>query len=462
MISVKALEFKMAAIIRTGLRQAMRAADPRDIATSLRHAEDRLTHTLYDALHDQILKTYSEGYISGGNLIRRHAPRGTLLTAAAPAPTEDPRIAKATQAVIYGVQDSIGGHKNQIQATMRAGFEGGESIPKLSHRLGRYFDDNRAASTRMARTVTNDVYNRAHLDRYNDSGVVDGTQFSAHIDDRTSDICVMLNGTIYSLGDKDMQVPPLHFGCRSRLTPYFGKIPGKRDFQGQFGSDFVKGAEGTSKTFRSKYWSPMTHTKASATYQRAYFPKNDIKTITNGLNLSIKEERARRAVPDVLLLERLKKMLRYRKINPDKSMIADRFGKSLLLDRFEERSIIRSIKSLIAQNNSRIAREAVKRKKLIDAAWKTVLDARKGISTMEKDILYYRKKIIAHPPRAAEYQKVIAQGKVRIATLKTHEARQIEEWNRRINLPPSPTTISLEAEKERYEALLTRLKFQNR
>ena len=203
----------MANVIRAGLRRAMRGSDPRHPITSLRHAEDRLTHTLYDSLYVQIAKTYSEGYTSAGNLIRRHAPRGTMVTAAAPIITEDPRIEKATQAVIFGMKDSLGNHKNEIQATMRAGFEQGESIPKLSSRIDRYFDDNRAASTRMARTVTNDVYNQAHLERYNDSGVVDGVQFSAHIDHRTSEICQMLNQTIYALGDRSIPVPPMHFNC---------------------------------------------------------------------------------------------------------------------------------------------------------------------------------------------------------------------------------------------------------
>lgn len=462
MISVKALEFRLASIIRAGLRQAMRGADPQDIPTSLRRAEDRLTIVLYEPLYAQIQTTYAEGYVAGGNLIMRHAPRGTMLTAATPAPIEDPRIAKATKAVIYGLQDSLGNHKNEIQATMRAGFEKGESIPKLARRLDHYFDNNRAASTRMARTTTNDVYNRSHLDRYEDSGVVDGVQYSAHIDNRTSDICMMLNGTIWGIGNKDIQVPPSHPNCRSRLIPWFGKIPGKRDFRGEFGSEFVRKAEKTASVFRSKYWSPMPQTKASAHYQRSYFPKSDIKTITTGLNLAIKTERARRAVPDVVPLERLKTMIRYRKIDPDKSIIIDRFGKSLMLDKFDERNIIRSIKALIIQTESRIAREAMKRKKTIEAAWKEVLSTRKGIARMEKDILYYRKRMQSDPANTASYQKYIAQDKRLITTAKAQETRQIVEWNRYIDMKPSSTTTMLESEKERYQYMLDNFNFQDR
>ena len=462
MISIKALEYKLASTIRTGLRHAMRGADPRNIAVSLHHAEDRLTYVLYDPLHDQITKTYSAGYVAGGNLIMRHAPRGTLLTAAAPAPTEDPRIAKATEAVIWGLKDSLGGHKIEIQATMRAGFELGESIPKLSKRLQRYFDTNRVASTRLARTITNSVYNTAHVERYEDSGVVDGTQFSAHIDERTSDICQMLNGTIYGLGDRNMQIPPMHFNCRSRILPHFGNIPGKRDFKGQFGSKFVKRAEGTSKTFRSKYWSPMPRTKASSPLQRSYFPKGDIKTIDKGLALAIKEERRMRAVPDVVPLQRLKSTLRYRKIDPVKSTISDRYGKSMLLDKFEERDIIRSIKALISQTKSQIAREALKRKKIIDASWKDVLATRKGITKMERDILYYQKRMKAVPANIESYQRLIAQNNRLILAAKTQEARQIEKWNHCVDMPPSAITIGLEAQNIRYQELIDSFKFQER
>jgi len=462
MIPIKSLEFRMASVIRAGLRRSLRNADPRDIPISIRHAQDRLTDSLYDSLYAQIVSVYSEGYSSAGELIHRHAPRGTLLTAAAPVPLEDPRIAKATKAVIYGLKDSLGNHKNEIQATMRDGFEKGESIPKLSNRLDRYFDNNRASSTRMARTVTNDTYNRAHLDRYEDSGVVDGVQYSAHVDERTTDICLMLNDTIWALGDKDIQVPPMHFNCRSRLVPYFGKIPGKRNFTEQYGKEFVAEAEKTSTVFRSKYWSPMPQSKASATYQRSYFPKGDIKTIDRGLSLTIKEERARKAVPDVIPLERLKGMLRYRKLEPDKSIIVDRFGKSLLLDKFEERDILRSVKALITQTDGKIVRETLKRKKIIDSAWKDVLATRKGISKMEKDILYYQKRMKADPANIVSYRNFIAQDKRLIETAKAQESRQVMEWNRLSDMAPSAATQTLEAERMKYKSLLDNFKFQKR
>jgi len=462
MIPVKSLELRMEAAIRAGLRKAMSKIDVRNIRDPLHEVEESLESSLYNKLYSSILTTYAEGYTAAGNLIRNRIGRKAAAVADTIMVAEDPRIAKATKSVIYGLNRSIQNNKNEIQATMRAGFEAGESIPHLTDRLTRYFDDNRASATRFARTVTNDVYNRAHLDRYEDSGVVDGVVFSAHIDDRTSDICRMLDGTIWALGDKDIQVPPMHFSCRSRLLAYMGSIPGKRDFAGEFGSDYVADATKVSTTFRSEYWNPMPHTKASATFQRSYFTKSDITTVSRGLNQRIKTLRTEKAVPDIVPLEHLKTLLRYRKIDPDKSIIADRFGKSLLLDKFEERDITNAIKSLITQTDGRITREAAKRTKLISDSWKEVLTARKGIVKLEKDVVYYRKRMAADPANAVEYQKIITADTKRINTLKTAEQRRIDKWNQNVNLKPSATTTSLEAEKERYEEMISGFDFKKR
>ena len=351
MIPVKSLELRMSAVIRAGLRKAMHHIDVTNFDDPLREVEQVMESYLYETLRDQILKTYGEGYVHGGHLIRRHKPANMMLTAATPLGEmivyEDPRIANATKAVIYGLEGSIAGHRNEIQAVIRTQYERGATIPMITKRLEGYFDDDRTAATRFARTITNDVYNRAHLDRYEDSGVVDGVQYSAHIDARTSEICMMLNGTIWALGDSEIRVPPSHHNCRSGLDPYFGRIPSKRDFKAQFGSKFVEKAENISTVFRSKYWSPMPHTKASATLQRAYFDKRDLLTIRDGLNIARKTSR------DPVGIDLLKTRIRYRKTDPDKSMIADAFGKSIMLDKFERRQIKDAIHALIVTTHAR-------------------------------------------------------------------------------------------------------------
>jgi SPP1 gp7 family putative phage head morphogenesis protein len=233
MATLTSLETQMDSVIRAGLRDAI----------------------LYESLYAQIQTTHTEGYSAGGDLIRRagvkvdwSAPIGDDTT------HEDPRIADMTKAAITGLEVLLAEQADAILEVIVVEYKKGSSIATISKMLTSYFDDDRVAATRFARTFTNHVYNQAHLKRYEDSGVVDGVRFSAHIDNVTSMICVMLNGTIWVLGDSDIRAPPLHFNCRSGLSPYFGKIPGGRDFTKEFGSEFVESATETADTFRSKYW----------------------------------------------------------------------------------------------------------------------------------------------------------------------------------------------------------------
>ena len=263
MIPIKTLEIQMSSRIRTAIRKAMGFIDVMDIEDPLHEVLRTLESYLYEPMYNQILTTYSEGYISGGNLIRRHMPTGTVLTAAAaPLPAEDPYIAESTEYMIDSIGDSLEESEDEIRAAIRYHIEQGATFAQITSRISSYFGDDNIAAARFARTATNDIYNRAHLDRYEASGVVDGVEYSAHIDRRTSDICRMLDGTIWALGDSGMQIPPMHFNCRSRIKPYFGGIPGKRDFKSEFGSKFVADATKVFDTFRLKYWPPMPRPKA--------------------------------------------------------------------------------------------------------------------------------------------------------------------------------------------------------
>lgn len=213
MVTIKSLESQMDAIIRSGLRDAMQYVDVMDRRDPLHEVKVFLYQSLYDPLHDQILKTHTEGYGAGGDLMRRAGMKVDWSPLGDAVSYEDPRIAKMAKAVILGLEESLDGQTDAILEVILAEYEQGSSIPTISRGLVSYFDDNRAVADRLARTVTNDVYNRAHIERYEDSGVVDGVQFSAHMDDRTSEICEMLNGTIWALGDPEIQAPPLHFNC---------------------------------------------------------------------------------------------------------------------------------------------------------------------------------------------------------------------------------------------------------
>ena len=149
--------------------------------------------------------------------------------------------------------------RQKLIDSLKEGYANGEGIPALTKRVQSEWLTNKVSAKRFARTFTNEVYNQAHFNRYQESTVVDGIQFSAHLDSRTSEQCRMLNMTIWAKGDPAIQSPPLHFNCRSRHLPYFGKVPGKRDFRKSYDGveysikDITK-VQKQIKVFKTKYW----------------------------------------------------------------------------------------------------------------------------------------------------------------------------------------------------------------
>lgn len=149
--------------------------------------------------------------------------------------------------------------QKEMNASLAEGHALGESIPKLSGRLEDTWKLNKVRAVRYARTQTNDVYNAAHMTRYSSSSVVEYIQFSAHLDSRTSPICRMYHKTIWKKDDPAVQVPPLHFSCRSRLLPSFEKFPGERDFKKLSDGTEITGKEVKAvnkqlNVFKTKYW----------------------------------------------------------------------------------------------------------------------------------------------------------------------------------------------------------------
>ena len=147
--------------------------------------------------------------------------------------------------------------------------------------------------------------------------------------------------------------------CRSALNPYWGGIPGKRNYVAEFGSKFVEGATKTAEVFRQSYWTPFPHTKASATLQRWYFDKRDLLTLKDGLNL-LGNAQKKRTLPDLVPLKLLKDRIRYRKLDPDTSMIVDAFGKGIMFDKFERSKLKDAIRALILDSEKRRDRNLAK------------------------------------------------------------------------------------------------------
>lgn len=76
----------------------------------------------------------------------------------------------------------------------------------------------------IVRTNTTQAMNQGRLVAMRDSDVrafMNGVQYSAILDERTSDICEHLDGQVFKVDDPDLDrlTPPNHFNCRSVLVP---------------------------------------------------------------------------------------------------------------------------------------------------------------------------------------------------------------------------------------------------
>ena len=97
---------------------------------------------------------------------------------------------------------------------------------------------------RYARTKMTEVVNKARVAFYEDSKVVQGFQYSAVMDDRTTEICSGLDSKTFKMGDEP--IPPMHFNCRSVLIPItiFEDFSPTEKIRGQNPDDFIEENKG--------------------------------------------------------------------------------------------------------------------------------------------------------------------------------------------------------------------------
>jgi len=111
---------------------------------------------------------------------------------------------------------------NRFYATYTVDEIAKMTVHQVQQRLLNVYNDSFAHRTGIvARTLVNDIYNYAVIQSYIETRT-NYFQFQAVIDNRTSDICRMLNGSIFPASEAQHYRPPLHYRCRSRLIALQG------------------------------------------------------------------------------------------------------------------------------------------------------------------------------------------------------------------------------------------------
>jgi SPP1 gp7 family putative phage head morphogenesis protein len=110
--------------------------------------------------------------------------------------------------------------KNIILSGLKDGLSAVEIMDLIE---GELEDTTETWASTVLRTKTTEIFNEARKKYWefdeDAKQIVVGYQWSAILDDRTSDICNHLDGKIMTIEESQWLKPPAHFNCRSLLIP---------------------------------------------------------------------------------------------------------------------------------------------------------------------------------------------------------------------------------------------------
>ena len=119
------------------------------------------------------------------------------------------RIWRNADVMVNALKDAL------VKAAIR-----GDNPRVTARALAKKLGSGRYVTERLVRTESTYVANQAISRRYNESGFKQ-YEFVAVMDDRTSNVCRGLNGTVHKLSDfiSGDNAPAMHPNCRSRIVP---------------------------------------------------------------------------------------------------------------------------------------------------------------------------------------------------------------------------------------------------
>lgn len=108
--------------------------------------------------------------------------------------------------------------QTQIVDFIRDGYTLGQTTQEITKRIQDNTDLMKSQAATIARTVTNHTSIQArNISMKENRDVLDGYEWVATLDSRTSIICASRDGIIYEFKDSNPK-PPAHFNCRSTIT----------------------------------------------------------------------------------------------------------------------------------------------------------------------------------------------------------------------------------------------------
>lgn len=195
---------------------------------------DSLNHNLKDSLNDHYLRNYVDSFND-----THYAFFETLGI------SKDPTFLEVTKALIeesiktayrgtgQNYEDILNYYTNdvieRINREILAALRGMEKYSDIVERIGKLAGMNYRRAEKLIRTDSAYVGTRAQEELYSDFEI-ENLLFVATLDERTSDICREMDGTIIPLSEVEpgINAPPLHNWCRSVLAPMIDDIENQK------------------------------------------------------------------------------------------------------------------------------------------------------------------------------------------------------------------------------------------
>jgi len=120
--------------------------------------------------------------------------------------------------------------QRRIKDVVKRGMIDNLAVNKIADNVGRSIDLPSAQLKTLSRTAITETSSNISNATYKLNGdVIDGYQYVATLDSRTSLICGRLDGKVFRLDDKTGVRPPQHFNCRSTTVPIVKSYEDLRD-----------------------------------------------------------------------------------------------------------------------------------------------------------------------------------------------------------------------------------------
>ncbi len=122
----------------------------------------------------------------------------------------------------------LGKIQQQLKSGVKSGLSQSEVLAKIDADMAQYdvthihgyAEQSPSRLETIARTTTMTAYNEGRLEYFqSEPDLIQGYEYSAVMDERTTDECAALNGETFRPEDGQAYNPPRHYNCRSILVP---------------------------------------------------------------------------------------------------------------------------------------------------------------------------------------------------------------------------------------------------